>query len=198
MRLIRGILPGMLAASRLGKRFGGRWIFRGIDLDLSAGQSLVILGHNGSGKSTLLKLLAGLLGPSEGEVRHAGRLGVSTLEMSVYPHLSVREHLELSARMRGCPSRTDELLDKIGLADAADRHGSQLSTGMKSRLKLAIAIQHEPEVLLLDEPGAALDEMGKELIAEICREQVSRGLLVIATNDPAERRYASFELELGR
>lgn len=67
---------------------------------------------------------------------------------------------------------------------------------MKSRLKLALAIQPEPEILMLDEPGAALDESGKDLVAGICAEQISRGALIIATNDPDEKRFGTHELEL--
>lgn len=188
----------MLVANNLGKRFEGRWIFRGVGFELVRRDALVVLGRNGSGKSTLLKLLAGLMTPTDGSVSIDGKLGVSTLEMSVYPHLTVREHLDLSAKMRGCPARTDELLRKIGLEDAHDRLGSKLSTGMKSRLKMAIAIQDDPDVLMLDEPGAALDEGGRALVADICDEQRSRGALILATNDPAERRFATLELELGR
>jgi ABC-type multidrug transport system ATPase subunit len=162
---------------------------------------LIVTGRNGAGKTTLLKVLAGLVTPDEGEavpaghdVRHA--LGVAALDQSLYPHLSVAEHLETFARLRGCEPRTQELLDRIGLAAAADRWASRLSTGMKNRLKLALAIQARPDVLFLDEPGAALDEAGKELVAGICGEQKVRGGLILATNDPAERRFGTHELEL--
>ena len=87
-------------------------------------------------------------------------------------------------------------MDRVGLAHAARLRASQLSTGMKSRLKLALAVQAEPLVLLLDEPGAALDEAGKALLDSVVREQASRGVVVFATNDPSERRLASLELAL--
>jgi ABC-type multidrug transport system ATPase subunit len=162
---------------------------------------LVVTGANGAGKSTLLKIIAGLLQASEGraalyETDARTSLGMAALEMAVYPALTCREHLVLSAQLRGCSPRVDELLAKVGLSNASEKFGQELSTGMKMRLKFALAIQPEPKLLLLDEPGAALDESGRTLLEQICAEQAARGALIIATNDPAERRLASLELEL--
>lgn len=192
----------MLAVEGLGVRFGPRWIFRGLEFHLGAGESLAVLGPNGSGKSTLLKALAGLLRPTEGRIEPSGedsrhRIGLSALDLAVYPHLSPKEHLRFSADLRGCPGRVDELLSQVGLAEAADRPSAKLSTGMRSRLKLAMAIQHRPPILLLDEPGASLDESGRSLLADIVAEQLERGCLVLATNEPAERRFATHELRVG-
>lgn len=191
----------LLRAMGLGKRFGAHWIFRGLSFELSLGDGLMIVGRNGAGKSTLLKALAGILTPDEGAVAyahedHRNHLALAALDQSLYPHLTVREHLVLFGKLRGCSNRADELIDRIGLQLAADRFASRLSTGMKSRLKLALAIQPQPEVLMLDEPGAALDESGKELVAGICAEQKLRGALIVATNDPSEKRFGTHELEL--
>ena len=192
----------VIAASNLGKRYGSRWIFRGLTFEVPQGQRLVICGRNGSGKSTLLRLLAGLLSPSEGRVEHEQgdyrtSLGYAALDMALYGHLSAREHLELAARLRGCEAKSADLLDRVGLTHATHLPASQHSTGMRARLKLALAIQPEPAVLLLDEPGASLDEQGRELVAALCDEQTQRGCLIIATNDPNERRLATHELRLG-
>ena len=185
----------------LGKRYGRRWLFRDLSFEVERGQRLAILGHNGSGKSTLLRLLAGLLAPTEGRVEGPEgdprtALGYAALEMALYASLTVEEHLELSARLRGCAARTDELLEEVGLAYARALPAGQLSTGMKGRLKLAMATQARPALLLLDEPGAALDEAGRALVSRIAEAQTARGALVVATNDPAERRLATHELEL--
>lgn len=191
----------MLEARRLGKRFGSHWAFRNVEFELERGQCLTILGQNGSGKSTLLKTLAGLMSPSEGSVilppgdlRTA--LGMSSLELAVYPSLSVVEHLRLSSNLRGCDARAEELLETVGLAKATNLLGSQLSTGMRSRLKIAMAIQAKPILLLLDEPGAGMDEAGTALIERVVVEQLGRGALVLATNDASERRFATLELRL--
>lgn len=190
----------MLRAEGLGKRFGDRWLFRDLSFEVSHGQRLVVLGPNGCGKSTLLRILSGLLPATEGRVHIDGdtrlSLGVSSIEMSLYPELTVAEHLNFVADLRGCEPRTDELVARIGLERARDLVTSKLSTGMKARVKLAISIQANPEVLILDEPGAALDEKGRELVASIAEEQVQRGALILATNDPSERSLATHELVL--
>ncbi|AIE85876.1 ABC transporter ATP-binding protein [Fimbriimonas ginsengisoli] len=191
----------VLRVDRLGKRYGDRWIFRGLSFQLNLGDRLVIVGRNGAGKSTLLRTLAGLLSPSEGKVDLPEgdprlTLGLSALEQALYPQLTVEEHLKLAADLRGCPPRSEELLDQIGLTYARRYPAGQLSTGMKARLKLAIATQAHPKLLLLDEPGAGLDEEGRALVKQIADEQRGRGCLVMATNDPSERRLAELELEL--
>ena len=192
----------VLAVHNLSKRFGARWIFRGLEFSLSAGQSLVVLGGNGSGKSTLLKVLAGLIGPTTGTVEGpAGdkrcRLGYAALDLGLYPMLSAREHLTLMAKLRGCDPREDELLERFGMTGYADRVTREMSTGMRNRVKLALSIQARPDVLMLDEPGAALDEAGRTLVDGVVTEQIQRGVLIIASNDPLERRFATDELDLG-
>ncbi|HZH97800.1 MAG TPA: ABC transporter ATP-binding protein [Fimbriimonadaceae bacterium] len=189
----------MLHVRELGKRYGAKWVFRGLDFSLQKGQALVVLGRNGSGKSTLLSILAGLIGATEGAVEVSGdrrrTLGYSALDMAVYPHLTVAEHLSLAASMRGVQPN-EGLLELVGLEHAGGKQGRELSTGMRNRLKIALAIQPEPLVLLLDEPGAALDEAGRKMLEGVCEAQRQRGVLVIATNDPAERRLGTHELEL--
>ncbi len=191
----------LLKVEGLSKRFGRRWIFRNLSFDLGLGDCLVVTGQNGSGKSTLLKTIASLTSASEGKVilppgDPRVTIGYSSLESSLYPELSCREHLQLTGDLRGIPSRSNELLEKVGLANAASVHAKELSTGMKARLRLAVAIQSNPLLLLLDEPGASLDSNGRALISDIVAEQQKRGSLLIATNDPSEFFYATHALEL--
>jgi ABC-type multidrug transport system ATPase subunit len=159
------------------------------------------MGPNGTGKSTLLRCIAGLLVATEGTVRlpegdSRRVMALSALEMALYPALTCSEHLCLAADLRGCGPRDAELLKRVGLESAANLRANQLSTGMKSRLKLALAIQPSPLLLLLDEPGAALDESGRSLLDSIVAEQAERGVVLFATNDPSERRLANLELPL--
>jgi ABC-type multidrug transport system ATPase subunit len=137
---------------------------------------------------------------TEGKVHIEGdprlTLGYAALDMALYPTLSVAEHLVFSADLRGIEPRTDELLDRIGLQYARDYPAASLSSGMKARLKLAMAIQPRPQVLLLDEPGASLDEAGRCLVEKIAEEQASYGALIVATNESRERRLATDELVL--
>lgn len=185
----------MLEVAGLGKRYD-RWLFRGLSFTLQPGQSLAVIGRNGAGKSTLLRILAGLGRPNEGEVRKPETLGYSALDLAPYPHLTGTEHLELFAQLKGCPPRSAELLEKVGLSNASHVEAGRMSSGMRARLKLALAIQHDPQLLILDEPGAGLDESGRQILREICREQTQGGVLIIATNDPEERRLTELELEL--
>ncbi|MBX3112270.1 MAG: ABC transporter ATP-binding protein [Fimbriimonadaceae bacterium] len=190
----------MVGGENLGKRYGDRWLFRRLDFTVAPGECLVLLGRNGSGKSTLLKLLAGLTPPTEGKVTRpddvGSGLGYAALDQAVYPTLTVAEHLELAARLRGCTARVSELLDEVGLAYAAGYPARTLSTGMRARLKLALAVQAGPGALLLDEPGAGLDADGLATLSAVVAARAPRTAIVIATNDPAERRFATHELEL--
>lgn len=192
----------MLRAEGLGKRFGRRWIFRNLSFEVTSGEAVAILGRNGSGKSTLLRVLAGLMVPGEGRVHldvldNRLELSMASVEQSLYPQLTVGEHLELAAALRGCEPRVETLLTKVGLLAARNVFASQLSTGMKVRLRVAQAIQTEPKILLMDEPGAALDEEGRYLIEQVCKEQIGRGALILATNDPTERRLTQRAIVLG-
>lgn len=185
----------------LGKRFNARWVFRGLSFTTQPGQRLAILGKNGRGKSTLLRTIAGLIPATEGKVTFPEGdpryvMGYSALEMAVYPQLTADEHLAFAANLRGCPARCSELLEYVGLAYAATTPANQMSTGMKARLKLALALQTTPQVLILDEPGAGLDADGRDLIERIANDQAERGCLIFATNDPNERRLATHELDL--
>lgn len=192
---------GVLAAANLGKRFGSRWLFRHIEFELARGQVLGVRGPNGSGKSTMLKVLAGLADASEGKVARPERdlrlsLGYAALDLAVYPHLSAGEHLELAGRLRNVEPRSEELLARVGLANVGAKPTSQFSSGMRARLRLAVAIQTDPAILLLDEPTAALDDAGRELVVELVADQRARGVAVVATNDPADRRFFTHEVEI--
>jgi len=191
----------VIAVQDLGKRFGKRWLFRKVNFEVQPGDCLVVLGSNGRGKSTMLKILAGVMPPTEGKcIRPADirtGMGYAALDQAVYPTLTVREHLELAAKLRGCEDRWEALLEEVGLAYACDSPGRTLSTGMRARLKFALAIQPNPAVLLLDEPGAGLDAEGRKMLSELIDKRRKHTAFILATNDPEERRFATHEIELG-
>lgn len=170
-------------------------------MDVTPGMALAVLGPNGTGKSTLLRVLAGLIEPSEGSVRRpsngARSMGYAALDLALYPALTGREHLELGGRLRGVPDQADALLEVVGLSDASEQMVGKYSSGMRARIKLALAVQTEPSVLLLDEPSAALDRSGDELVGRLVGEQLARGAVVYATNDPKDMRHATHEIVLG-
>lgn len=198
-RLRAIIIAAMLSVSGLGKRFGKRWIFRRIEFCLTPGQVLVVTGPNGSGKSTLLRILAGLEPPTGGEVDASGAVGYVSPELALYAQLTGSEHLKLASKLRRGAQGCDPVgaLGKVGLDSAGGLRVGAYSTGMKARLRLALAVCHRPGVLLLDEASASLDEEGKSLVDRTIAEQRGSGVVVLATNDPSERRYGDFELRLG-
>ncbi len=195
------ILKPVVEAQNLGKRYGDRWVLRNLTFSLKSGDCLIVTGKNGGGKSTLLKVLSGLERPTTGTVKtettdYRTELSYCALDQATFANLTVTEHLSLAAKMRGIQSEDSTLIHNCGLNEHKDHQAQYLSSGLRSRLKIAIAIQSNPKILLWDEPGVALDGAGKALIERIIGEQKQRGVLVIATNDLDERRFGTHELEL--
>ena len=191
----------MVEVRELGKKYGNRWILRDLTFSLVTGDCLIVTGKNGAGKSTLLKVLSGLERPSAGTLTtdvtdYRTELSYCALEQATFANLTVIEHLKLAAKVRSIESDDARLILDCGLEEHKDVQSQYLSSGLRSRLKIALAIQTNPKILLWDEPGVALDGAGKALIARVIEQQKQRGLLVIATNDPEERRFGTHELEL--
>jgi ABC-2 type transport system ATP-binding protein len=146
----------------------------GIDLEVSPGEIYGFLGPNGAGKSTTVHMLTTLLPPTSGSARVAGfdvvrqgpqvrkHIGAALQEAALDPLLTGREHLRLQASLQGISKaervrRSEELLTRVGLGEAADRKVRGYSGGMKRRLDLALALVHRPQILFLDEPTTGLD-----------------------------------------
>jgi ABC-type multidrug transport system ATPase subunit len=144
----------LLAAHGVSRRFGAHVALEPTDLELRSGETLALIGANGAGKSTLLAILAGALQPSSGAVESHARVGWVPQRAALYRRLSVRENLELFARLEG-GGNVDGLLDDFALP--GDVVASALSVGNRQRLNVAIALLGSPRVLLLDEPTASLD-----------------------------------------
>ena len=165
----------VIAARALTRTFkGGIEAVRGIDLTVEAGEVFGFLGPNGAGKTTTVRMLCTLLPPTDGAAMVAGydvvkeaaqvrrRIGVALQEIGLDPVQTGRELLELQCGLyritgRRAKARAQELLELVGLTDAADRFTKTYSGGMKRRLDLASALVHQPEVLFLDEPTTGLD-----------------------------------------
>lgn len=184
----------ILHASGLGHRFDQGWLFRNVEIVAAAGDRILVQGRNGAGKSTLLKCLAGLLIPREGEIRVSGPVGYSAIDLGLYPNLTAEEHLVAAAEFRGCPDEATKWLKNVGLEGSGGKPCRTFSTGMRSRLKLALALQHSPALLLLDEPTAALDGEGRDLVASVISG--FPGAVVFSSNDPADGRFATHAIGL--
>jgi len=191
-------LANLIHARGLGLRFGQHWALAHVDLDLEAGERLLLAGANGSGKTTLLRLIAGLRRPTAGDLTVAGqrphrqraahRRGLSLISHHdyLYDRLTALETLRLWNRL--CPPVLDDvqladLLDEVGLRTASDRLVGGFSAGMRKRLMLARSRLEKPRLLLLDEPFASLDPEGQALVERwILRFAKDGGALIVASH----------------
>jgi ABC-2 type transport system ATP-binding protein len=176
----------------------------GIHLQVAPGEIYGFLGPNGAGKSTTVLMLTTLLPPTAGTARVAGHdilregpavrasIGAALQEAALDPLLTARDHMRLQTSLQGLPkkirrSRGDELIERVGLADAADRKVGGYSGGMKRRLDLALALVHSPRVLFLDEPTTGLDPSSRaDLWAEVARLAREDGVTVFLTTQYLE------------
>jgi heme exporter protein A len=195
------------------KRYDLRVIFRAVSGEALPGEVLVITGPNGSGKSTLLSILCGLLRSTRGTIRHLRgeasleraswrhHLGVVAPSMAVYEELDAMENLRFFARVRGlgtAEERCRKCLDLVGLDPSRTTPVRGFSTGMAQRLKIAQAILHDPDVLVLDEPGSNLDPKGKDWLEGHVEALAAAGKTVLlATNDRREMEWGERRVALG-
>jgi ABC-2 type transport system ATP-binding protein len=176
----------------------------GIHLQVAPGEIYGFLGPNGAGKSTTVLMLTTLLPPTAGTARVAGHdivhegpavraaIGAALQEAALDPLLTARDHMRLQTSLQGLPraqrrTRGDELIERVGLSDAADRKVGGYSGGMKRRLDLALALVHSPRVLFLDEPTTGLDPSSRaDLWAEVSRLAREDGVTVFLTTQYLE------------
>ena len=176
----------------------------GIDLSVAPGEIYGFLGPNGAGKSTTVHVLTTLLPPTAGTARVGGfdvvkagpkvrsLIGVALQEAALDPLLTGRDHLRLQATLQGVRkdqrrARADDLLERVGLADAGDRKVSGYSGGMKRRLDLALALIHQPRILFLDEPTTGLDPQSRtSLLEEVARLRREERVTVFLTTQYLE------------
>ncbi len=194
---------GGVTATGLGKRFGDLWALRELDLDVATGSVLGLLGHNGAGKTTAIRILTTLSGPTEGAASVAGidvvadpdgvrrRIGVASQQATVDGLMGARKNLVMVGRLhdlsrRDATRRADELLERFGLAAAADQLVKTFSGGMRRRLDLAASIVAVPEVLFLDEPTTGLDPRSRNELWEMLRDLTRAGTTVILTTQYLE------------
>lgn len=196
----------------IGKSFGGKTLFSGVNAKVGPGECLAVTGVNGSGKSTLLKIVAGLTRPTRGSVilmadgvqvaaeGHRRLIGLVSPEVVLYNGLTGFENIDFLVKASGAGRAADEVaasLTAVGLGRQAGQRVQTYSTGMRQRLKLALIAVLAPAVWLLDEPSTNLDGPGKELVASLIRSAAGRGAaVVLATNEPTEVYHASRILEL--
>jgi ABC-type multidrug transport system ATPase subunit len=195
--------------SDAGKRFNREWIFRHFDYQFFSSHAYAITGPNGSGKSTLLQFVAGVLMPSEGKIAYYNpdgepNEGFFRFFSIAAPYLETIEemtaieflkfHHQFKPLMSGMP--VSQILERVGLKDAADKQIRYYSSGMKQRLKLAQAFFSDTPVLLLDEPTTNLDGPGIAMYHELIQDFTAERLLIISSNDPMEYSFCQTVLDM--
>jgi ABC-type multidrug transport system ATPase subunit len=193
----------VIRARGVARRFGDKRALEPVDFELQRGGFLVVTGRNGAGKTTLLRLCAGLLVPTGGTIEvdvDRGRVGYLAHEPLVYRELSALENLDLYGRLYRVPERrerTGMLLERFGLCEARNERAGDYSRGMLQRLALCRTLLHEPELLILDEPGNALDAEGVELLERELVELRRERTFLVASHAPERlETFASGRLAL--
>lgn len=200
-----------LIAENISKKFSDFKIFKDINFEVSSGQCLAITGRNGSGKTTLIRILSQLIQPSKGKLslfkdttiiqkedfyKYIGLVGPY---LELYQDLTAQENLIFFARMKELKNYEDritKLMELIGLKDRENNLVKTYSSGMKQRLKYISALLAEPEILFVDEPRSNLDEQGIQTVYKIFDEQKKDKMLILATNDSDDLRFADMQVDL--
>jgi heme exporter protein A len=186
------------------KNFGLFEALKGINLDVSAGDFVTVVGQNGAGKSTLLKIMAGLMAPSYGEIiingkifkngsgMHREEMGVVAHQACLYPSLSAYANLLFFGKLflvKELKSRVEEVLKRVGLWERKDDPVTTYSCGMKQRLAISRAILHHPNLLLLDEPFSGLDPRAVEDLKKLLTEFKEEGKTIVMITHQLDAGY---------
>lgn len=196
----------ILQIRNLSKSYGELLAVQDLSLDILPGEVFGLLGPNGAGKTTTIKMISGLLKPDSGEVFFQGkpitdcdvnnrrRIGICPQENVLWKKLSPSEQLVFLGEMYGMKSsllrhRCQMLLDALGLIDSADKLAGTLSGGMQRRLNIALALIHDPEIVILDEPEAGLDPQSRISVREYIKSIAREKTIILTTHnmDEAER-----------
>ena len=177
------------------KSYGGRPVLRGVDLTIAHGEITGLVGLNGAGKSTLVSIVSGLLAPDAGRVRIGGvdvathprrargLLGLAPQDLAIYPSVRVIDNLTLFGRLAGVRgarlrARIDQVADALELEKLFERQARTLSGGEQRRLHTALAMLHEPELLLLDEPTVGVDVATRGRLLRALKDIAATGVAV--------------------
>jgi len=186
-------------ADAVSKRYGTETALDRVDLDVEEGETFGFLGPNGAGKSTFINVLLDFVTPSQGTVEIFGhdcqregvaardRIGVLPEGYSVFDRLTGRQHIEYAIRSKDADDDPIDVLDRVGIREAADRKATGYSKGMAQRLVLGMALVGDPDLLVLDEPSTGLDPNGAAEMRQILREENERGATIFFSSHILEQ-----------
>ena len=186
-------MTAALEVRGLHKAYGDIQALAGVDLVVEQGQMVGFLGSNGAGKTTTMRSIIGLTSIDQGSVHWHGQpiglgdrrnIGYMPQERGLYARMKVHEHIAYIGRLAGLDNatadrRAHEWAERVNLTDRKDDIILELSTGNQQRVQLAVALVHEPELLILDEPFAGLDPVAVAVLSSVMTEQTARGVSVV-------------------
>jgi ABC-type multidrug transport system ATPase subunit len=194
--------------NKVGKRFNKEWILRNLSLDIPSQSSLSITGANGSGKSTLIKLISAYMEPTSGNIQYFENkktypiesipqsIGLAAPYVDLIEEFSLREHVEFHFKFRATPFSLDEIIARTNFQFSIDKKVQDFSSGMKQRLKLALAIFAKNKLLILDEPTSNLDQEGIEWYRDQILQKIGTCTIIVASNQRHEYDFISKNIDL--
>lgn len=189
-----------------GKRFNKDWIFQSLNVEFEQGQHYALIGNNGSGKSTLLQILSGYTTLSKGTIEWNNadsqtaydQISIAAPYLELVEELTTIEHFKFHATFKSLVDTLSiqEMIQLIGLENATHKQIRYFSSGMKQRLKLALAIFSTSPILLLDEPCSNLDKEGYALYKHLIQQYAMHKLIIVGSNDPEEYTFCTQQINL--
>lgn len=195
-----------ISLQQAGKRFNKEWIFKNLDYTFELGQHYALIGNNGSGKSTLLQIIAGYSTLTKGQITWSGndhnslynQISFAAPYLELVEELTTLEQFKFHATFKTLQSSIsiNDIIERIGLKNALNKQIRYFSSGMKQRLKLALAILSDTPLLLLDEPCSNLDKEGYQLYAALIEQFAQHKLIIVGSNEPQEYAFCHQQLNL--
>jgi len=199
-----------ITLQNIGRRFNHEWIFRGVDYTFNIGESYAILGPNGSGKSTLFQVLNGSLSPSVGTISYFfddkpveaedifKYLSLAAPYLEVIEDFTLSEMIDFHFKFKTCKTGMDKkaIIDLLGMDSSKNKLIKYFSSGMKQRLKLALAFCADTPILMLDEPTSNLDSQGVEWYLNLVEQFALNRLTIICSNQEHEYGFCGKRLSI--
>lgn len=199
-----------ITLENIGRRFNREWIFRNVGYTFTQGESYAVLGPNGSGKSTLLQILNGSLTPSEGKISYTvdnkpldvekvyQDLSLAAPYLELIEEFSLREMVDFHFKFKPYLSGIDRdnLIGLLGMQKSANKAVKYFSSGMKQRLKLALAFCSDTKILMLDEPTSNLDNQGVDWYLNLIQEFSQNRLTIVCSNQHHEYSFCRHQLNV--